>query len=78
MGLQDGPDGFDTGLNRKASLPKKDDPSVRQLLSVDEFAEVLVGGQQNGAVCLSEGKNLIVCRSASFLRYRNDLVSREA
>jgi hypothetical protein len=29
MGLQDGPDGFDTGLNRKASLPKKDDPAMR-------------------------------------------------
>jgi len=78
MNAQDCRDGFDTSLNREPGLPKKDDSTVCQLLAVDQVAKVLVGGQQDGAVRLSEGENLLVIRSGHLFGDRDNLVSRKA
>ena len=62
MDIQDCRDGFDTSFDREPSLPKKDDPAMCQLLAIDQFTEVLVGGQQDRAVLLGECKDLLVIR----------------
>ena len=62
MDTQDCRDGFDTGFDREPSLPKKNDPAMCLLLAIDQFTEVLVGGQQDRAVLLGECKDLLVFR----------------
>jgi len=51
---------------------------MSQSLAIDQFTEVLVGGQQDRAVLLGERKDLLVIRPGYFFRYRNNLAASKA